>query len=121
MLNFSLGHHTTRVNYEIKEIGEDLEITITGGDIHIGGIGLVSDGAYNILSVRNHKEFELIQPIANRLKKYYDINILIVAGIHVDDITLDEIKEILENNDRAIDKIDNYISTEYELFHEFGD
>lgn len=119
MLKFSLGPDTTKVNYEIKEVGEDLEISITGGEIHIGGIGLVSEGVYNILSVRNHKEFELIQPIANRLKKYTDMNILIMAGIHFDEIALDEIQEIVDNNFRAIEKIDKYISTEYEMFHEF--
>lgn len=119
MLKFSLGKSINKINYSVKEIGEDLEIFITGGHVHIGGIGLISDGVYNILSVRNHKEFELIQPMADRLKKYHDINIVIIAGIHIDDITLDDIKEILENNKIAIDRIDKYISSEYELFHEF--
>ena len=57
--------------------------------------------------------------MADRLKKYHNINIVIIAGIHIDDITLDDIKEILENNKIAIDRIDKYISSEYELFHEF--
>ena len=57
--------------------------------------------------------------MADRLKKYHDINIVIIAGIHIDDITLDDIKEILDNNKIAIDRIDKYISSEYELFHEF--
>lgn len=68
MLKFSLGHDIIKVNYEIKEIGEDLEITITGNEIRIGGIGIVSNGTYNMLSVKNHKEFELIQPLADKLK-----------------------------------------------------
>ena len=119
MLNFSLGQGVSKVNYEIKEIGEDLEILITGTEIHIGGVGLVSNGVYNILSVKDYKESELIQPIVNRLKKFNDLNILILAGIYDDEMTLDEIKEILENNKIAIEKIDKYISSEYELFHEF--
>jgi len=57
--------------------------------------------------------------LADRLKKYHNINIVIIAGIHIDDITLDDIKEILDNNKIAIDRIDKYISSEYELFHEF--
>lgn len=119
MYFFSEGSGRTQVDYKIEEIGDDLEISITGGVIHVGGVGLVAGGVYNILSVRNHKEFELIQPLADKLKKYNDINILIVAGIHLDEITLDEIREILDNNQKAIEKIDKYISSEYEIFHEF--
>ena len=119
MLEFSIGSGITKINYMIKEIGEDLEIFITGGDKQLGGIGLVSNGVYNILAVKDHKEFQIVQPLANKLKKYKNMNILIIAGIHIDEITLDEIREILDNNNIAIEKIDNYISTEYELFHEF--
>lgn len=119
MFKFSLGSENTVVEYKIEQIGDDLQISITGGEIHIGGIGLVSDGGYDILSVKNHKEYEIIQPLAKRLTRYEDINILIVAGIHVEDISLDEISEILNNNDIAIEKIDKYISSEYDMFHEF--
>ena len=118
MYNFSLGNGNTKVDYKIEEIGDDLQITITGGIIHIGGIGLVSNGTYDILSVLNHKEYEIIQPLADKLTKFHDTTILITAGIHVDDITLDEIKEIMDNNNIAICKIEKYIASEYEIFHE---
>lgn len=119
MYKFSLGTGNIKIDYKIEEIGEDLQITITGGQVHIGGIGLVTNGVYDILSVQNHKEYEIIQPLAERLTKYNDITILIVAGIHVDDITLDEIKDIVSNNNEAIEKIDKIISSEYNMFHEF--
>ncbi len=119
MFKFSLESNSTVVDYVIQEVGDDLHISITGGDIHIGGIGLVSNGTYNILSVQDHKEYELIQPLAKKLTKYEDITILISAGIHVDDISIDEIREIVNNNYIAIEKIDKYICSEYELFHEF--
>lgn len=119
MYKFSLGTGNTKVDYDIKEVGDDLQINITGGMIHIGGIGLVSNGTYDILSVLNHKEYEIIQPLADKLTKFQDITILISAGIHVDDITLDEIREIVDNNKIAIEKIEKFISSEYEMFHEF--
>lgn len=120
MFKFSLGEGNTVVDYKIDKIGDDLQISITGGDIHIGGVGLVCNGTYNILSVENHKEYELIQPLAKRLTKYEDITILISAGIHVEDISLDEIREIVDNNFVAISKIDKFICSEYDLFHEFN-
>ncbi len=119
MYKFSVGNGNIKVDYKIEEIGDDLQISITGGVVHIGCVGLVTNGVYDIVSVKNHKEFEIIQPLAQRLTKYNDITILIMAGIHVDEITLDEIKEILENNKVAIEKIDKYISSEYNMFHEF--
>ena len=48
MFKFSLESNSTVVDYVIQEVGDDLHISITGGDIHIGGIGLVSNGTYNI-------------------------------------------------------------------------
>ena len=119
MYKFSLGSGNTKVDYVIEDMGDDYKITITGGTIHIGGTALVTNDSYNILSVENHKEYVIIQPLADRLTKYEDITILIVAGIHVDDISLDEIDEIVENNKEAINQIDKYISAEYNMFHEF--
>lgn len=111
MFNISFKTKSTVVNYNINSIGNDLHISITGGDIHIGCACLVNNGNYNLLSVINHKEHEIIKPLAKRLIKYDKITILISAGIHVEDISLDEINEIIQNNEVAIDKIDEYISS----------
>ncbi|RAP44584.1 MAG: hypothetical protein BZ135_08060 [Methanosphaera sp. rholeuAM6] len=110
MYKFSLGCGNTEVDYELSQMGKDYRISITGGMIHIGGVALVSMGNYDLLSVENHKEYEIIEPLAQKLTKYTENTFLIVAGIHVDNITLNEIKEIIENNKIAIAMIDDYFS-----------
>lgn len=120
MLKFTMGTDITTVDYSLEEVGEDLKISVIGHEAHIGGVALVSEGVYNILSVKNLNELEIIQTVSDRLKKYEDINILIISGINDDDLSLDELKEMYTNNNVAIEKIDKYISTKYELFHEFN-
>lgn len=120
MLNFSMGNDITKVDYCLEEVGEDLKISIIGNEAHIGGIALVSEGVYNILSVKNLNEFEIIQSVSDKLKKYDDINILIISGINDEDLSLDEIKEMFNNNRVALEKIDKHISSKYEMFHEFN-
>lgn len=119
MLQFTMGNDITKVKYDLEEVGEDLKISIVGHEAHIGGVALVSEGVYNILSVKNLNEFEIIQKVSDKLKKYDDINILIISGINDEDYSLDEIKEIFNNNEIAIEKIDKHISSKYEMFHEF--
>lgn len=109
MIKFSFETGSILVDYVVENVGRDLEISITGGDIHIGSVGLVSNGSYKILSVDNHKEHEIIKPLAKRLCKYKKVSILIKAGIHVDNITNEELGQIIENNTIALKKIDEYI------------
>ncbi len=120
MLQFTMGNDITKVKYILEEMGEDLKISIIGNEAHIGGVALVSEGIYNIFSAKNLNEFEIIKKLSDKLKKYDDINILIVSGIDDDDFSLDEIKEIFNNNETAIEKIDKHISSRYEMFHEFN-
>lgn len=111
MYEFSIGQDRTRVNYKIESIGNDLDITITGGKSHIGGLVLITNNSYTLLNVPNHREDELLMPFISKFRKYDKGSILIKAGFHIDNISLDEINEVLANNRKAIDKIEEYLNS----------
>lgn len=111
MYEFSIGEDKTKINYKIERIGADLDITIIGGKAHIGSLVLITNNSYNLLNVANHREDELIIPFIKKFRKYEKGTIVIKAGIHINNITPHEIKEIMDNNIIAIGKIEEYIKT----------
>lgn len=111
MKTFTIGENATKITYKIEQIGQDIDITITGGVEHIGCAALISNRSYNIIKVANHREDDIIMPLARQLVKKDTPTILIKAGFHIDNITIDEIKEVTENNNKAIKIIEDYITS----------
>ena len=108
MYEFTVGHDKTKIHYKVDFIGNDVDITITGGKSHIGSLVLITNNSYNLLIVPNHREDELLKPFISKFRKYKD-TILIKAGFHIDNISLDEINQVMENNRKAVVKIMNYL------------
>ena len=111
MKSFTVGQDSTKITYNINKIGNDIDITVTGGIPHIGCIALISNKSYNLIKVANHREDDLVIPIAKQLVKKDTPTIVIKAGFHIDNITTDEIKQVLQNNQKAIKIIEEYIES----------
>lgn len=108
MYEFSIGEAKTKVNYKVEEIGDDIDITITGGKAHIGCIALITNNSYNLFNLPGHREDELILPLIKSIQKNVKSTVVIKAGFHVDNITFNEIEEVMENNKKAIKKIEEF-------------
>lgn len=111
MTTFTMGHDATEITYNIQKIGQDIDITITGGKEHIGCIAVISNQSYNIIKIANHREDEMIMPIVKELSKEKTPTIIIKAGFHLDNITGSQITEVLENNKKSIEAIKKYITS----------
>ena len=109
MDEYKLTAKTTDIILKITRIGHDLDIIICGGVAHIGCVGIVSNHSYSINTIENHREDEIVIPLAKELSKLTNSTIVIKAGIHLDNITSDEIKSILESNEEILNIIMNYI------------
>ncbi|MGD9899460.1 MAG: hypothetical protein AB7T22_10070 [Calditrichaceae bacterium] len=111
-IEFEEGKEKQRVNLLCLEVGRDLQIIISGGESHIGAIGLgicydldKAKANSSVISVHGHKEDDLVKKAAYRLSKALRRNVAVSAGIHYDDLTGDDISAILANVDRLIDRL----------------
>lgn len=85
---------------EVREIGNDLSATLTGGKAHIGAAALAyrdketGRTTVSVLSAPGHKEDEIALNGAKLLSKETKKTVLFAAGIHLDNISVEEIEEI---------------------------
>jgi hypothetical protein len=100
-----LAREQGRINIELKAIpmGEDLAVVITGGHCpHLGAVALgvarpsLADSqklsaSTSVLAMVGHKEDETARKVAHTLASRLGKNVVVSCGIHVDEITADEI------------------------------
>ena len=98
----TFGEGRTRVWLEVQEIGEDIVITVGGGERpHIGGVVLkVPDEEVRTMPIGTHRDLEVLIPIAEATFEKYGKAVVVAGGIHVDDATPEEIQTIMENCER---------------------
>src|SRR4030067_103192 len=95
-----------RIHGYVQEMGQDLLVSIWGGTKpHIGAVGMAiprpslrdprkwSATSSNFTFI-GHKEDLLVKKISEKLAAQLRRNVVVIAGIHWDSITLKEIKTI---------------------------
>lgn len=99
---------------EVKKLGEDYLLTLTGGKEHVGAVavGMFDEksgrASSSVLTLPGHREEQLALDSAKRVSKATGKTSVVVAGIHVDNISLEEIKEIIST---AEEMVGNFIAS----------
>ncbi len=97
-----LHANEANINIRLRAIfmGQDLCILIDGGDCpHIGAISLASsqlEKKTQTIVVPKHKEDVISQAVAEQVQKTLGNTVCCACGIHIDNISKDEIVKILE-------------------------
>lgn len=110
----SKGRGRTRVSLQVHSLGGDLVVFIYNRNAHIGAVAVGEwDREHNRASVSlvtrlGHKDDAVAQRAAYMLSKALQKPVCAVAGIHLDDITLPEIKKLVQN---AADLVTSYLKT----------
>lgn len=122
MLNLTKKFKTHNINCSVIKMGNDWNISIYGGDIpHIGAIALgiprpsLEDknkisSSVSILTITGHKEDAIVQKIAKVLASTLNGTVVVSCGIHIDDITFDDIKNLNLVIDDLVDELISEIS-----------
>ena len=88
-----------QVTLTAVEIGDDLLVTITGGKGHIGAAALGTNAgglaSSSVITTPGHRDDRVAKDAAEKLAKALKKNVVVVSGIHFDNITKEEIDEVL--------------------------
>ena len=90
----------TFLQFQVGKIGRDWMILITGGESHIGSFAC-SNKTQNegfIHTLAHHKEDALVTEAFLQLSKLVENEIIIISGVHYDQIQTDQIQSLLQNN-----------------------
>lgn len=109
MGEITLVNSAGRLSITLKaiSIGDDLLVYITGGSPHMGAVaaGTYTGGmaTSSVITMPGHRDDRIVKDAAEKLSKQLKTNVVVVAGIHYDDITIKEINETLRLCDELID------------------
>lgn len=111
---FQLVRKVSRIEIilEAKKIGDDYLLTLTGGCEHVGAVavGLYDEksqrASSSVLTLPGHREEQLALQGARQISRATKKTTVFVAGIHKENISPGEIKEIVST---AEEMIQNFI------------
>jgi hypothetical protein len=110
------GEGSARVNITVNSMGSDLVVRIYNQNAHIGAVA-VGDYDYenerasvSLITRLGHKDDALAREAAYLLSKSIRRPVCVIAGVHLDNITGEEIDEILANTKTAISEVINVCS-----------
>ncbi|MDY0341757.1 MAG: hypothetical protein RBS17_11190 [Coriobacteriia bacterium] len=115
----SVGHGEGRLRVEavVALPGPDISVCVGGGEApHIGAVALgiprpslmdpaASSASVSVLCVTGHKEDELARSAALELAAALGCRVSVSVGLHVDDATSAEIRQMAENHRIVLDEI----------------
>ena len=105
----SVGEGIFKVIAEVKIIGDDLMISVWGGTKpHIGSISVsvprpglqdntTMSATSSIINLIGHKDEVVARKFSEQLAAKFNRNAIATAGVHIDDITENQINIIMQN------------------------
>jgi len=99
---------------EAKKLGKDYLLTLTGGKEHAGAVavGLFDEksrrASSSVITLPGHREEQLALDSAKRISRATGNTSVFVAGIHVDSISPEEIREIVSAAEEMVGSFINY-------------
>ncbi len=112
----SEGSGRTEVSLTVQWVGKDLIICIFNEGGHLGAVA-VADYSFeedrastSVLTRLGHKDDGIAYSAAYKLCKKLRKPVCAIAGIHLDNITTEEIAVITQNCNKLVDKLSNQLS-----------
>lgn len=105
MKRLTIGEGRTALHYEIHHRGNDIFIHIDGGVSHLGSISIAEGNFLQTLSFAGHEEKHLTEPLAKKLASIFPCHVVVSGGVHLEQISREEIAQILQQNETAALKL----------------
>jgi hypothetical protein len=102
-----------KVSLQAITSGDDLTVIIGGGEKpHIGSVVIASPNTtnnvkYTIWTEEGHKDNIVAEEVATELIKKFDFNknVVVIAGLHIDNATKDDINRLVKNSNDLVSKL----------------
>jgi hypothetical protein len=97
------------ITLEAKEIGNDYLLALTGGREHVGAVSIGyfdeknQRASSSVITMPGHREEQLALQSARRVSKATKRTTVIVVGIHQDNISLEEIRNLVSAAEEMIE------------------
>ncbi|MHB8062535.1 MAG: proteasome assembly chaperone 4 family protein [Ruminiclostridium sp.] len=122
MREFSKEDGRIKINMKTLMIGDDLCVIISGGDSpHVGAVALsvprpslkhpnVNSASTSVLTLIGHKDDELAKQVSQELASKLNRNVITTCGIHLDNITTEELNVVVSIVMESVKAIVNYFT-----------
>lgn len=104
-IKLTQGSGKTALHYEIIPVGKDWLILLTGGDAHIGCTAIGDAGRLCSYTPQSHKDDALAIPLAKKVSETFSCLCTVVAGFHLDGISRQEIKTVIDNAEKGMAQV----------------
>jgi hypothetical protein len=114
---FVSGAHPYKLSADVKFIGADLLVVVSGGDApHIGSVAValprpslqnrrIMSATSSVYNLPGHKDQAIAQRVSEVLSSTLNCTVVVTAGFHRDGISGQGIKRVLENAEELAEKI----------------
>lgn len=111
----AVGEGRTAVRLELVGQGRDLVLLVGGGETHVGAVAAAEPGGGGrMLALGRHREGPLAEAAAVRLAAAAGCACAVVAGIHQDAATPEEIAAIVANVELGVQRLAETLEREAE-------
>lgn len=109
-----------KIDISLIPMGKDLCVVISGGEVpHLGAVAISQSRASlddpkklsastSVFALVGHKEDELARMVAHTITKNLGKNAVVCCGIHLDQITMQEIEETKKLVEKVTERIIEY-------------
>lgn len=109
MKKINIGSGRTAMHYTFEKYSNDISVHIDGGCSHIGSVSMAEGDFLKTVSFETHKEHFLTEPLAKALADKFGCRVVVTAGVHLDNITREEISIIVKQNEDFISRIEELL------------
>ena len=108
---FHEGEGRTWVGMSVNRVGEDLIVCLFNEAGHIGAVAVADfcekehQASVSVITRPGHREDVTASEAARRLCKALERPVCVIAGIHLDNITKEELAGIVENCEKLTDTL----------------
>lgn len=102
------GRARTEVTLKAERFGSDFIVCLANGSAHVGAVAVADyDGAHatatvSVITRPGHKEDLVARNAAYRISKAFRMPVCVVAGIHLEKASRDEIRKLTRNAAAAV-------------------